>query len=341
MDLFFVLSGYLIGGQLWKEYARRETVDVGAFVVRRGLRIWPYYFAVVAFVALVLRPDQPAQGRCWADLVFLTNYYQHNGIALGSWSLCTEEQFYILAPLLILGLGAAAGVRGPGFRWVLAGLMAAPVAVRLVTSWRLTGVWLSTDLPTFRVFYEPIHTHADGLVFGLLLANLRVFPPAGRSAGRLGSGWAVVLATAAGVGLYLLGRNVTYFTSLALGFGVLLWHLVHHPGRYRWLTDRRAFYLLSKLSFGMYLNHEYMPKTIILTYLDVAPWLAGYSVLLVVLSFVTLVVASAALAVVTYCLIEHPFLAWRDRILARRAARPAGREGGPTGLVAPSGELVR
>src|SRR6186713_1998961 len=48
VDLFFVLSGYLIGKQLWRELQRSDTLDVPAFLVRRGLRIWPLYFFFVA-----------------------------------------------------------------------------------------------------------------------------------------------------------------------------------------------------------------------------------------------------------------------------------------------------
>ena len=44
VDLFFVLSGFFIGGQLWKELRDTESVNVGRFILRRGFRIWPLYF---------------------------------------------------------------------------------------------------------------------------------------------------------------------------------------------------------------------------------------------------------------------------------------------------------
>lgn len=65
VDLFFVLSGYLIGGQLWREPGKRGSVDVGRFMLRRIFRIWPLFFFVL--VTLFLPPGQSAW-RGWSDL---------------------------------------------------------------------------------------------------------------------------------------------------------------------------------------------------------------------------------------------------------------------------------
>ena len=87
VDLFFVLSGFLIGRQLQRELQRTGSVKVPRFLLRRGLRIWPLYFAWVAFLALALGKSHGI----WPDLVFLSNYVQ--GQVAGGWSLSTEEQF--------------------------------------------------------------------------------------------------------------------------------------------------------------------------------------------------------------------------------------------------------
>lgn len=94
VDLFFVLSGFLIGGQIWRELKRESAINVSRFIVRRGYRIWPLYFFMFAVCLLAGRTTW---SHWWSDLVFLTNYTNH-GVVMGSWSLCTEEQFYILAP---------------------------------------------------------------------------------------------------------------------------------------------------------------------------------------------------------------------------------------------------
>ena len=106
VDLFFVLSGFFIGSQLWKELRDRESIDVGRFVLRRGFRIWPLYFFTFFCVLLfsILSGHAPsAKEYGWSDLVFITNFY-NRGIVEGSWSLCTEEQFYIVTPLALFFL---------------------------------------------------------------------------------------------------------------------------------------------------------------------------------------------------------------------------------------------
>ena len=96
VDLFFVLSGLLIGRQLWRELGRNGTIDVRVFVLRRGFRIWPLYFT-----AALLSPILTATWSYrWGDWVFLSNYV--GGRIEGGWSLSTEEHFYIIAPILLL-----------------------------------------------------------------------------------------------------------------------------------------------------------------------------------------------------------------------------------------------
>src|SRR3954469_3361806 len=93
VDLFFVLSGLLIGRQVWKEIQKTGRVSVGRFLIRRGFRIWPLYYCALIYLSIVARTS-------WQDWTFLSNYWQ-TGYPRG-WSLSTEEQFYIIVPVLLL-----------------------------------------------------------------------------------------------------------------------------------------------------------------------------------------------------------------------------------------------
>ncbi|MGZ6069952.1 MAG: acyltransferase family protein, partial [Myxococcaceae bacterium] len=162
VDLFFVLSGFLIGRQLQRELQRTGSVAVPRFLLRRGLRIWPLYFAWVAFLALALGKWRGI----WPDLVFLSNYVQ--GQVSGGWSLSTEEQFYLLVPLLLLAVQRLWGPRGQA--WFPIVLLALMPVVRAVA---LQG----RGEAGFDRIYAPIHTHCDGLLVGLFLAWLSVARP--------------------------------------------------------------------------------------------------------------------------------------------------------------------
>lgn len=70
VDLFFVLSGFLIGKQLWKELQATRTINLGRFLLRRGFWIWPLYFGFFVFAMAVLKRGDFPLGSEWTDMVF-------------------------------------------------------------------------------------------------------------------------------------------------------------------------------------------------------------------------------------------------------------------------------
>ena len=113
VPLFFALSGYLIGGLLLTETRRFGSIQVGRFLVRRGLKIYPAYFVflfyLIAMPALkaaiagenVASTVQNLASAYFANVFFIHNYVGPNP-AGHTWSLAVEEHFYILLPFLIL-----------------------------------------------------------------------------------------------------------------------------------------------------------------------------------------------------------------------------------------------
>ena len=105
VDLFFVISGFLIVTLLLRERAHTGTISLRAFYARRSLRILPLYYAVLlgTFV-LTLGSDSTGartyrEGLPWA-LLYLTNWHVVQGMLSITWSLAAEEQFYLAWPLL-------------------------------------------------------------------------------------------------------------------------------------------------------------------------------------------------------------------------------------------------
>jgi peptidoglycan/LPS O-acetylase OafA/YrhL len=245
VDLFFVLSGALIGSQLWKELQRTGRIKVGRFLLRRGLRIWPLYFSLLAvLVAQVVFVGRNGSG-LWSDALCVSNYFHHQ--ISGGWSLSTEEQFYILAPLLLLLLSFWFK---PRLLWIgPVGAMIGVIAARAVVISRST----LNEYDLRQYLYFPIHTHADGLAAGVLIAWCWVFLPDHVRSTR----WRVSVAAAmfvGGIALYAANRILFNFTSLALIFGALTLlgaGLKNPPALLRW----RGFHLISRLSYGIYLNH--------------------------------------------------------------------------------------
>ena len=307
VDLFFVLSGYLIGRQLWRELVRHNTIDVPRFLLRRGLRIWPFYFAFLAWSYVWWRKTDSA---FLPDVFFLSNY-RHGAIA-GGWSLSTEEQFYIFLPLLLLSLSLVIRVRRQIL--IVVGLLLAMPVLRLLTLHAHPGVTDQEQLSW--LIQMPFHTHADGLLAGVLISWLSVLRP--EFLKPLPPGRNVLLPVAlaiAGVCLRLINPRLFSFSSLALIFGGMTLFVLRDRSLFSRLASSRGFYVTSRLSYGMYLNHFRVLWLCM-------PFLVGSGTgnpyLRFFLGYPFVILASMVVAAITFLTIESPFLQLRDRWLQRR-----------------------
>jgi len=312
VDLFFILSGLLIGTQLWRELKSTGQIQLGRFLLRRGARIWPLYFSfVLVIVFLILFAHHRSTG-IWADLTFLSNYV--TGQLNVGWSLSTEEQFSIIAPLLLIVLSAIKiDIRG---LWLLPIVifLALPVS-RFLAMREMLAVHGSID---HNVPYFPIHLHADGLVIGLLLAYGAVFRPQLLASSRFRIVAACIL-TISGVVLYKLSHFLFNFTALALIFGSATLLGLAYKGT-SWIVNWRGFYVISRLSYGIYLNHCWVLDRFGRAFArgpfhssQLALWFCyfvGFAI-------------SSVIAAVTFQLIEWPFLNLRSRWQASTRSRPA------------------
>jgi peptidoglycan/LPS O-acetylase OafA/YrhL len=316
VDLFFVLSGYLIGGQLWREFGTRGTVSLGRFVTRRIFRIWPLYFFFYAFVTFVLNSGVSAW-HGWSDLIFMTNYLNH-GIVMGSWSLCIEEQFYIAAPLVVL-IGSSYRLSMHAFGKILLSLLLLLPLLRALIWWKLTGDFQHRNNHVFASYiYQPIHTHADGLVIGMLIALYRCLNEKRAVTGFFTSGYCILAAAIVfGIG-HIVQREVFDFLGMSLIFGSMVQYCLSNRPKYLAFMNGWYFYVISRLSYGMYLNHEYMADGVARITNRGLPFLSGIPALREMIGALVLTVFSVLLSLITYCLIEHPFLHFRDLVLNRR-----------------------
>jgi peptidoglycan/LPS O-acetylase OafA/YrhL len=177
VDLFFVLSGYLIGGQLLAPLARDQRFKLGRFFTRRALRIMPAYFGVlVIYFLLPAWREYPEMSQpLWKFLLSVQNIALHGGTAFShAWSLAVEDQFYLALPFLLLFL----------YRRPRAAII---VPCLIVVGGILLRAFLDCKNPSidggvsFRGFqawiYYPTWTRLDPLVFGVVLAAIERFRP--------------------------------------------------------------------------------------------------------------------------------------------------------------------
>lgn len=107
VDLFFVLSGFLVSGLLFKEYIKYGNIKPKLFLIRRGFKIYPIYFIFyVLYLIPILIKKKLLIASFLSDMFFIQNYSNGWGYAYAaSWSLAVEEHFYFMfAILLFIGI---------------------------------------------------------------------------------------------------------------------------------------------------------------------------------------------------------------------------------------------
>lgn len=249
VDLFFVLSGWLIGTLYWKELARCGDVRLLRFWGRRWMRTIPPYVAalILAWGAVQLDPSRHDPFN-WGYLVFAQNYYQKIPFFLVSWSLCIEEHFYLFMPFILVLIGNRRRLV-PAIFVVL--VLAAPVC-----RWILSIRGLPSE---FGFAHTATHLRMEGLLLGFLGAWLPLFKPRFWKRAVDFSIWAFCATGAAVCVLWFCPKIWMYrfgLTTLAIALVSLLIYLVGRKPRT--FANSRFIYCVALSSYSLYLTHALM-----------------------------------------------------------------------------------
>ncbi|MCC7029954.1 MAG: acyltransferase [Chitinophagaceae bacterium] len=168
VDLFFVISGFLVAGLLFAEYKKTGSMNIKRFLIRRGFKIYPsfYIFLLINLLAdRLLNHATPPGSKLMAELFYVQNYFQ--GLLTHSWSLAVEEHFYlILAGSFFILMKFKMFKPNRRYILVLSLLFAAQVLLRSLTIWYQHGPSVSIT---------KTHMRADGIIIGILIAYLYHF----------------------------------------------------------------------------------------------------------------------------------------------------------------------
>ncbi len=315
VDVFFVLSGFLITTLLAEEWQRRGSINLKLFYLRLALRLIPAFVTLLLLCALssLLLASAEAAARRREVIVaacYIANWpnlHKSSMPLLGhTWSLSVEEQFYLLWPVLLYFM---LRLRWPRRRI----LLIVGAGVLLSASLRL-GLYRAgragpEKAPDIMRLYMGLDTRADSLLAGCLvglLASWGLLPKSRRFV--FGTGMAS-LASLAGIAYLAWNRCLDHsqyyhglFTAAALMVGVLLVRLLAAPSRLSSLVLESAPLVgIGRISYGLYLYH--IPIIALLGPLGLGHPATAFAV-------AGLTLASALLS---YFLIERPCLQLKDR----------------------------
>ncbi len=343
VDLFFVLSGYLIGGQLFatsqakralakqEEYggaapaklSRDQPVSYGEFYFKRALRILPAYFVVLAlYVAFPDFKERSQLPPLWRMITFTQNFgldLTKEGAFSHAWSLCIEEQFYLILPLLIIALGARKKTI-----WILPVLFLFGFAIRSVMWFDVLPKQPNFGKAYYEFIYYPTWSRLDGLLAGVGLSAFYYFQPAAwqrltRHGNRI---LLIALVLVAGAWFIAHGENqytlqgaIFGYPAIAIAYGALTLAALSPTSilyRYSSAITRQ----IATLSYSIYLTHK---QLIHLTHDVLHRYNIGddsYT------AFWISTAVSLAGGWILHLLVEKPFLRLRDKWLARKHAAP-------------------
>jgi peptidoglycan/LPS O-acetylase OafA/YrhL len=342
VDVFFVLSGFLIAGMLVDERTSTGRLRLGLFYARRLIRLWPALGLTVLVNALVIGDHND---RLWANLLYVSNLLPILNVGMGwLWSLAIEEQFYIVCPWIVRAL---APLRPGAAVAAVSGLALARAGV---------GAWvvvqggfhaIDTDIVINRDFivwtrsydelYDKLWMRAGPLLAGVASAYVYRARGAMERLGRAGDagvgGLAVAFSAALVCSHWPLWEaaprtvEVAYMALYRTGFGVavayvMLLSLSDHPvGRFLGrILSSRVLYPIGQLAYSAYLLNPIV-TTMVHAKVSYLVWFEQWHPMPLFLPLDT--AATFLAAAVVHLLVERPFMELRPSAKAAPSAAAA------------------
>jgi peptidoglycan/LPS O-acetylase OafA/YrhL len=317
VDLFFVLSGFLVSGLLFREYLEKGSVQIGRFLIRRAFKIYPAFWAMIGGVLIFrfLIGREIVIFDLIKELLFVQNYFP--ALCTHTWSLAVEEHFYIFLSCLVAFLLWKRRARPfDAIPFVFVTLAIGCLAFR---------AWQRTAVETFNSWKHlyPAHIRMDSLMFGVLLSYWWHFKAGVADLARL-QRWSGAIIFVGLLGLIpayfsqlqldwwvpVFGFTLFYFSSgmLLLGMLSLKWPQQSKPLRFvAWMGTH---------SYSVYLWHTFVFNGLFVTLVRATGydphWLVGIAYFLVV---------SWGLGILMAKLVEMPVLKVRDKFFPSLSAK--------------------
>ena len=300
VDLFFALSGYLIGSLFFMEKNSTDDVKIRRFILRRISRtVPPYYLALcLSYLAVYFYRGEPFD---FGYLIFAQNYYQEMPFFFISWSLCVEEHFYLILPVFLTMYFKL--IKKPGVLFVIALFLISlmPLSLRLA--------YQQIHPKAFGFYQTATHLNFDPLILGVMYAYVSIY-------------------FKSAITILLKFKTIIYVITVLLLLSYAWWPLdwMYSLGAYIigfsfatavavscadkcWSISRLTLMpVLAAASYAIYLTHVLTTHTLEKLF----DWL-GFDMIEVEFGMIMLI--TCIVGYLFYSFIEKPLMSWRSRAI--------------------------
>ncbi len=331
VDLFFVLSGFLIYGVLYRNWEKTGSVNFKEFYISRSLRIFPAYYALVFITLLIAKMQYKAMSQStdpavieslplfaeaidrWIyDALYLSNYIK--SLHFHTWSLSLEEQFYLVFPLICYLILFRLSKK-PRLTFIAALYLSAPLI-------RFFVYYFNAGEQPYQVFdslfHRPAHTRYDSIVIGILAfelyKNWNIIPQnpnRTRELSLLFLGIFCLSVTSFVPYSFSVYYTVFRFNFSNIGYILVMLASIHPLSWVGKFLGARVFAPFARVSYGMYLWHMvaiFFASVKLKVRTDTISWVEFSTAL------GTGLVYAILFALLSYFLVEYPFLSLKNKL---------------------------
>ena len=267
VDLFFVLSGFLISSQLFVQLKKKGAISLKLFLLKRIFRIIPaFLITVVLYFSLPFFREKESLPPLWKFLTFTQNLglnIKDSGTFSHCWSLCVEEHFYIILPLTLILLQHSNLIKR-GY-WLLIFLFLFGFIIRIYSYKHLFLPNIEDEnswLYWYKYVYYPTYNRLDGLITGVAIAVIYQFlPTLWITLTRFGNLFILLSLIVLTAAYFLCNDQMTLeasvfgFPLIAIGYGCMVFGAIS-PTSFLYKWNSNITKIIAKLSYSIYLTHK-------------------------------------------------------------------------------------
>lgn len=318
VDLFFVLSGFLISSQLFAQIKQGENISFKKFFLKRFFRIIPAFLVTVGLYFFIpFFREKESLPSLWKFLTFTQNLglnLKDFGTFSHAWSLCVEEHFYLFLPLILVLFQFTNTIKKS--YWLLIVLFLFGFAIRNYSFNQLYLPKIEDEnnwLYWYKYIYYPTYNRLDGLLVGVSIAGIYQFLPTfWNKISNYGNHF-LLLSLAILIGAYFLCYDqMTFIASIfgfpliAIGYGFMVVGAVC-PTSFLYKWNSKVISIIATLSYAIYLTHK---GVIHMTHQLLANFKIDNNLMLLICLSTCII-----FAYLLHLTIEKPFIKLRNRII--------------------------